>query len=110
MVRANVGKNGAFSYKLRANEKPFVYCSFHLCAKECVDLLNESICISAVNLTSVCNRLASGVRAAKAMHADLEEESCGLYVVVKDISDKCFFSYFHFLSLSFSPCANKINT
>ena len=110
MIRADVGKNGAVSYKLRANEKPFVYRSFHLCAKECVDLLNESIRIGAVNLASICNGLASGVRATKAMHTDLKEESCSFYVVVKDISDKCFFSYFHFLSLSFSPSANKINT
>ena len=55
---------------------------YSLLAKKCVKLCYKRIGIGAVNSASVRDRLTSGMRAAKAVHSDLEEESCGLYVMI----------------------------
>jgi hypothetical protein len=53
-----------------------------------VDLRYELISISAVNLASLLDGLASRMRTTKAMHTDLEEELRAIYVEVENITDK----------------------
>ena len=62
-----------------------------------------------MNLASLANGLASGVRTAKAVHADLKEELRCVYVIVKNITDKCIFSNLHFLSSFQKKMFNKIS-
>ena len=91
---------------------------FSFSCEELVDLLYECISIGAVNEASILDRLASGVRAAEAVHTDLEEELCGLHIVVENITDKCSFRYCHcivtslfiFNRIIISHFRQKINT
>ena len=65
-----------------------------------VELCNESVSISSVNHTSVLDTLASGSRAAKAVHTDLKEEFCGCGIGVKNVTDKSLFCDLHNYILS----------
>ena len=49
-----------------------------------------------MNETCLFNGLATGVGAAKAVHSNLKEESCGLNIIVEDVADKCILCNLHF--------------
>ena len=71
-----------------------------------------------MNLAGILNGLASGVGAAKAVHADLKEELCSIYVKIKYVANKAVFCYLHFSNpfirkiyngISISQKSKKIN-
>jgi hypothetical protein len=66
-----------------------------LCGKKIVYLLDERVCIGAVNRTSILNGLAAGMGATEAMHADLEKELRGLGLRIKNIANNTLFCDFH---------------
>ena len=70
------------------------YLSF-LGGKIIVKLLYKLLGISTVNEASVLDGLASGVRATKAMHSDLEEKLSGINVKIKNVADKGILCYYH---------------
>ena len=52
--------------------------------------------IDAMDGAGLLERFAVRHDAAEAMHADLKEELCGFYFVIKYIADERFFGYCHF--------------
>ena len=110
MIGANIGKGRVLPCKFCRTEQTRVYCAMHslLRRKICVDLCNKLVSIGLMNLASLADRLASGVRTAKAVHADLKEELRCVYVIVKNITDKCIFSNLHFLVPFIRKCLTEL--
>jgi hypothetical protein len=103
VIRSNVGKHGILPHIRRRRPKTGIQGGlFHfLLTQKCVKLCYQSIGIRAVHLTSIGDRLASGVGATKAMHTDLKEKLCSLYVEIQNIANQSILRYFHGAFLSF---------
>ena len=71
------------------------------CCEVFVELTNELVGVSAVNLTCISDGFASRAGASEAVHTDLKEELCTSGIDIKKIADDRFFCYLNNWSLPF---------
>lgn len=72
--------------------------------EEAIDLIDQFVAIHTVNHAGLLNGLASGRRAAQAMHADFKEEAGSLHVDLQHIGDNHIFgNHFCHVYNSFLP-------
>jgi hypothetical protein len=102
VIRSNVSKHGILPHIRRRRPQAGIQGGlFHLFTQKSIQLCYEGIGIRAMHLASIRDGFASRMGAAKAMHSDLKEKLCGLYVEIQNVANQGFLRYFHFSILSF---------